>query len=175
VRRRAFQALPPRAPLDPQPSHSIKLKIGGDAVRRLIPTVKLSATCGAPGLDAVFRIAPGQGLQISPNPARASARRSRPADLPIVISERTKAGMAAAQASCGPPIETRPKQLVYARRMIVAGERRPVDWCRSLDAAAAVDEGVRSCQGESPSHDRQKSAIHKSLNPGTLARGVRGA
>ncbi|PNE09687.1 MAG: hypothetical protein CR217_18725 [Beijerinckiaceae bacterium] len=46
---------------------------------------------------------------------------------PIVISERTKAGMPAARRRglhVGRPLKLDPKQLVYARRMIVAGGSR---------------------------------------------------
>jgi hypothetical protein len=66
-----------------------------------------------------------------------------------VISERTKAGMAAARRRgwhVGRPAKLTPDQLDYARRMIVEGEgsaSRAVAWCRSLDVAAAVDEGLK--------------------------------
>jgi hypothetical protein len=65
-----------------------------------------------------------------------------------VISERTKAGMAAARRRSrhvGRPAKLALDQIDYARRMIVAGKgRAQIARCRSLDAAAAVDEGLGS-------------------------------
>jgi hypothetical protein len=117
-----------------QPRRSIKPKnsrAGREffefAARQLIPTAKLSVTCGAPVPN---RAGPGGSIEElcsswkSVQTQRVHLLGDRG---PIVISERTKAGMPAARRRglhVGRPLKLDPKQLVYARRMIVAGGSR---------------------------------------------------